>query len=48
MATERKNPPHRSDCSVDMTYDGPGLKVAEIVEGGPFGHADTAMKPGAP
>lgn len=31
----------------DMTYDGPGLKVAEIVEGGPFGHADTAMKPGA-
>ena len=31
----------------DMAYDGPGLKVAEIVEGGPFGHADTRMKPGA-
>lgn len=30
-----------------MAYDGPGLKVAEIVEGGPFGHADTRMKPGA-
>lgn len=31
----------------DMAYDGPGLKVAEIVEGGPFGHADSRMKPGA-
>lgn len=31
----------------DMAYDGPGLKVAEIVEGGPFGHADTRMKAGA-
>lgn len=31
----------------DMTYTGPGLKVAEIIEGGPFGHADSAMKPGA-
>lgn len=31
----------------DMAYDGPGLKVAEIVEGGPFGHADTRIKAGA-
>ncbi|MBD5334146.1 MAG: peptidase S41 [Bacteroides sp.] len=31
----------------DMTYAGPGLKVAEIIEGGPFGHADSSMKPGA-
>ena len=31
----------------DMTYAGPGLKVAEIIEGGPFGHADTRMKPGS-
>ncbi|MCM1077012.1 MAG: S41 family peptidase [Bacteroides sp.] len=31
----------------DMSYDGPGLKVAEIIEGGPFDHADTKMKPGA-
>ena len=31
----------------DMTYPGPGLKVGEVLAGGPFGHADSSMKPGA-
>ena len=30
----------------DWTFDGAGLRVAEIIEKGPFGHADTRMKPG--
>ncbi len=30
-----------------MTYPGPGLKVGEVLAGGPFGHADSSMKPGA-
>ncbi len=31
----------------DFSYQGPGLKVVEIVEGGPFSNAKTAMTPGA-
>lgn len=31
----------------DMTYDGPGLRVAEILEKGPFDRSTTAMKPGS-
>lgn len=31
----------------DMTYAGPGLKVGEVLAKGPFGHADSSMKPGA-
>lgn len=31
----------------DMTYKGPGLKVAEVIANGPFSHADSKMKPGA-
>ena len=31
----------------DLTYPGPGLKVGEVLPGGPFGHADSAMRPGA-
>ncbi len=31
----------------DMTFKGPGLKVAEVVKDGPFSHADSKMKPGA-
>ena len=27
----------------DWTFDGAGLRVAEIIEKGPFGHADTRM-----
>lgn len=30
----------------DWSYDGDGLRVSEIVEGGPFDRATTAMKPG--
>lgn len=30
----------------DWTFDGPGLRVAEVVAKGPFGHANTRMKPG--
>ncbi len=31
----------------DMSYEGPGLKVAEILKKGPFGHADSKLKPGS-
>lgn len=31
----------------DMTYDGRGMKVDEIIVGGPFDNAATAMAPGA-
>lgn len=31
----------------DLTFAGPGLKVEEIVTGGPFSRADSKMKPGA-
>ena len=31
----------------DLTYDGDGLKVAEIVTGGPMDHADLAIVPGS-
>lgn len=31
----------------DMNYTGNGIKVTEILENGPFDHANTAMKPGA-
>ena len=31
----------------DMTYTGNGIKVAEILENGPFDRATTAIKPGA-
>ncbi|MCM1517466.1 MAG: S41 family peptidase [Pseudoflavonifractor sp.] len=31
----------------DTDYDGAGLRVAEIVTGGPFDRADSPMKPGA-
>ncbi|MDE5989893.1 MAG: peptidase S41 [Duncaniella sp.] len=31
----------------DLTHTGPGLKVGEVLAGGPFDHADSAMKPGA-
>lgn len=30
----------------DMNYGGKGLKVAEVVEGGPFDHAGTSLKAG--
>ena len=30
----------------DWTYNGKGLKVAEVVEKGPFDHANTSVKPG--
>lgn len=30
----------------DWTYNGKGLKVAEVVENGPFDHANTDVKPG--
>lgn len=30
----------------DMTYDGDGLKVAEVVTGGPFDHASLSLKAG--
>lgn len=31
----------------DLTYNGNGIKVAEILENGPFDRATTALKPGA-
>lgn len=31
----------------DMTYDGKGLKVVEILDRGPFGRASSKLKPGA-
>lgn len=31
----------------DMTYAGPGLRVSEIVKGGPLDHADIDIAPGA-
>lgn len=31
----------------DLGYNGPGLKVAEVVVGGPFDHANTTVKPGS-
>lgn len=31
----------------DVTYTGPGLKVAEVLAGGPFDKASSEMKPGA-
>lgn len=31
----------------DLSYDGPGLKVAEVVENGPFGNASTKMVAGS-
>lgn len=31
----------------DMSYQGEGLKVAEVIENGPFDLADSKMKPGA-
>ncbi|MDE7388471.1 MAG: peptidase S41, partial [Muribaculaceae bacterium] len=31
----------------DWNYAGPGLRVAEIVEGGPFDHANTMLRSGA-
>ncbi len=31
----------------DLTYEGPGLKVSEVVEKGPFDHSGTSMAPGA-
>ncbi len=31
----------------DWNYGGPGLRVAEIVEGGPFDHANTILRRGA-
>lgn len=31
----------------DMTFQGPGLRVAEIIENGPFDRSTTAMTPGA-
>ncbi len=30
----------------DLTYAGPGLKVSEVVSGGPLDRADSAVKPG--
>ena len=31
----------------DLAYDGPGLKVAEVIADGPFSFADSRMKPGS-
>lgn len=31
----------------DMTYTGPGVKVAEVVTGGPFDRANSIVKPGS-
>ena len=42
-----KNPTASLGLLYDMSYNGPGLKVVEIVAGGPFSRESTQLKPGA-
>lgn len=42
-----KNPTASLGLLYDMSYNGPGLKVEEIVAGGPFSRESTQLKPGA-
>lgn len=42
-----KEPTAQLGLLFDLTYAGPGMKVAEVVAGGPFDRAASEMKPGA-
>lgn len=46
-APSSKEPVASLGLLYDLTYRGPGLKVEEVVAGGPFDSADSALKPGA-